>query len=147
MNMTNPERPQHAWFALANTERCRLLRCSLTKQGTHHVDEYETIQNTLPQQEHTRPMTNAGMKHNIEDNERRFGNEIIAWMQKRVVQYEINRLVILAPPRMLGVLRMVPLGLLKGHVEEFKGHLMRLDPGELAEHPMVHELIRAAGKP
>ena len=36
---------------------------------------------------------------------------------------------------------MVPLGSLKGKVEELKGDLMRLNAGQLAEHPMVRELV------
>ena len=73
----------HAWFALTDAESCRLLCCSLTRQGKHHVDEYDAFENTLPEQEHVRPMTNSGMTHNVEDRQRRFGNEIVAWLQKK----------------------------------------------------------------
>ena len=52
-----------------------------------------------------------------------------------------DHLVIFAPPRMLGVLRMVPLGSLNGHVEELKGDLMRLSTGQLADHPMIHDMV------
>lgn len=131
----------HAWFALTDAESCRLLCCSLTRRGKHHIDEYDAMKNTLPEQEHARPMTNAGATHNVEDNERRFAGEIVAWLKKRTEQYAIDCLVIFAPPRMLGVLRMVPLGSLKGHVEELKGDLMRLNAGQLADHPMVRELV------
>jgi protein required for attachment to host cells len=131
----------HAWFALADAKSCRLLCCSLTRRGKHHIDEYDAMKNTLPEQEHARPMTNAGAKHNVEDNERCFAGEIVVWLKKRTEQYAIDRLVIFAPPRMLGVLRMVPLGSLKGHVEELKGDLMRLNAGQLADHPMIRELV------
>jgi hypothetical protein len=43
---------------------------------------------------------------------------------------------------MLGVLRKSSSGLLAGHLEELKGNLMRVDPGQLAEHPMVRQLVR-----
>lgn len=141
MKKTNAERQNCAWFALTDAKTCRLLSYSLTRRGKHHVDEYDAFENTLPEQEHARPMTNAGTTHNVEDNERRFAGEIVAWLQKRADQYEIDRLVIFAPPRMLGVLRMAPLGSLKGHVEELKGDLMRLNAGQLADHPMVRELL------
>lgn len=131
----------HAWFALTDAASCRLLCCSLTRRGKHHIDEYDAFENTLPEQEHSRPMTNAGATHNVEDNERRFAGEIVTWLKKRTEQYQIDRLVIFAPPRMLGVLRMVPLGSLKGKVEELKGDLMRLKTGQLADHPMVRELV------
>lgn len=131
----------HAWFALTDAESCRLLCCSLTRQGKHHVDEYDAFENTLPEQEHMPPMTNAGMTRNVEDRQRRFGNEIVAWLQNKADQYDAHRLIIFAPPRMLGVLRMLPLGSLKGQVEELQGDLMRLNVGQLADHPMIRELL------
>ncbi len=141
MKMINTEQLKQAWFALTDAESCRLLSCSLTRRGKYHIEEYDTLANALPEQEHLRPMTGAGGTHHIEEKERRFGGEIVAWLQKKADQYEIDRLVIFAPPRMLGVLRMVPLGSLKGHVQELKGDLMRLNTSQLADHPMVRELL------
>jgi len=143
VSQTNVEQRNHAWFALADAEHCRLLCCRLTKQGTQHVDEYGAFENTLSEQEHKRPMSQDGMTHDVEEEERRFAGEIVAWLQERTKEHEIDHLVIFAPPRMLGVLRKVPPGLLKGQLEEFKGDLMRLEAGQLAEHPMVRELVRA----
>ena len=60
------EQQNHAWFTLADAEHCRLLRCRMTEQGTQHVDEYGALENTLPEQEHARPMTQGGAKHNVE---------------------------------------------------------------------------------
>lgn len=141
MRKTNGEQRGHAWFALADAESCRLLGCSMTRRGKHHVDEYDAFENTLPEQEHARPMTNAGATHNVEDKERRFAGEIVAWLQKKADQYHLDRLVIFAPPRMLGVLRKTPLGSLRGQIEELKGNLMRLNAGQLADHPLVRELV------
>lgn len=129
------------WFALADTEICRLLCCSLTRRGKYHVGEYDVLKNTLPQQEHSRPQTDAGTTHYQEDNERRFGGQIVEWLKNRVTHHEIDHLVIFAPPRILGILRKVPLGGLKEHVEELQGDLMRLSPGQLADHPMIRELL------
>lgn len=137
---SNVERGQ-AWFALADAESCRLLACSLTRRGKHHVREYDAMLNTLPEQEHIRPMTGGGTTHNVENKERCFGGEILAWLRSRADQYAIDRLVIFAPPRMLGVLRAVPLGTLKGHVEELEGNLMRLNAGQLAAHSRIRELL------
>jgi hypothetical protein len=36
---------------------------------------------------------------------------------------------------------MAPLGSLKGRVEEIRGDLMRLTPGQLAEHRVIRELM------
>lgn len=143
MKMTNTEQLKQAWFALTDAESCRLISCSLTRRSKFHIEEFDTLANAMPEQEHLRPMTGARGTHHIEEKECRFGSEIIAWLQKKADQYEIDRLVIFARPRMLGVLRMIPLGSLKGQVQELKGDLMRLNTGQLAVHPMVRELIAA----
>ena len=144
MNKTDAERRSHAWFALADAEHCRLLCCRLTRQGTQHVDEYGAFENTLPEAEHARPMTGDGMTHDIEEEERRFAHEIVEWLQENTKKHKIDRLVIFAPPRMLGVLRKASSGLLTGHLKELEGNLMRLDAGRLAQHPMVRDLVREA---
>jgi protein required for attachment to host cells len=117
----------------------------LTRRGKHHVEEHDSIKNVLPEQEHARPMTGGGMTHNVEETERRFAGEMVAWLLIKAAQHEVDHLVIFAPPRMLGVLRRVPLGALKGCVEEFKGDLMRLSVGQLADHPMVRKLVTLGG--
>ena len=143
MNKAHVERQDHAWFALADGEHCRLLCCRLTDQGTQHVDEQGRLENTLPEAEHARPMGQDGMTHDIEEEERRFGAQIVDWLRKKAEEHEIDHLSIFAPPRMLGVLRKASPGLLKGHLDELKGDLMRLHAGQLADHPMIHELVRA----
>jgi protein required for attachment to host cells len=114
----------------------------LTKRGTPHVEEHDALQNTFPEHEHLRPQTGDGMTHDVEERERRFAGEIVEWLQQNAKKHEIDRLVIFTPPRMLGVLRKASSGLLAGHLKELEGNLMRLDPGQLAEHPMVRELVR-----
>jgi protein required for attachment to host cells len=143
MDRANVEVRNHAWFALADAEHCRLLCCRLTRQGTQHVDEYGACENTFPQQEHKRPMTGGGTTHYVEEAERRFAGEIVEWLRGKVEEHEIDRLVIFAPARILGALRKAPPGLLKGHLAELKGDLMRLDAGQLAQHPMVRDLLLA----
>jgi len=144
MHKTKVEQQNYAWFALADAEHCRLLCCRLTRQGTQHVDEYGAFENTLPEAEHARPMTGDGMTHDIEEEERRFAHEIVEWLQEDAKKHAIDRLVIFAPPRMLGVLRKASSGLLAGHLKELEGNLMRLDAGQLAQHPMVRDLVREA---
>ena len=144
MHKTKVEQQNYAWFALADAEHCRLLCCRLTRQGTQHVDEYGAFENTLPEAEHARPMTGDGMTHDIEEEERRFGAQIVDWLRRKAEEHKIDRLVIFAPPRMLGVLRKASSGLLAGHVKELEGNLMRLDAGQLAQHPMVRDLVREA---
>lgn len=141
MFKTSVERRSHAWFALLDAEHCRLLCCRLTQQGTQHVDEYGTLDNTLPEQEHGRPMTQAGETHDVEENERRFAAEVAEWLQKQAGARELDRLTIFASPRMLGVLRHTSFGAMQAGMNQVQGDLMRLDPGQLAEHPMVRNMI------
>ena len=147
MSKTTVELQDYAWFALVDAEHCRLLSCHLTKRGTPHVDEHDALENTFPEHEHLRPQTGDGMTHDVEEKERRFAGEIVEWLQKRARQREIDRLVIFATSRMLGLLRKASSGLLKGHLEEVEGNLMRLEAGQLAEHPMVRKLVQAKEEP
>ncbi|HUU98714.1 MAG TPA: host attachment protein [Phycisphaerae bacterium] len=141
--------PDHIWFALADAQKCRLLRCHLTKQDTPHVDECDALDNELPEHEHGRPMALGGMTghsfaaphHDEEEAERRFAAQIVEWLQDRFAHYGIERLTVLAPPRLLGVLRKTPLGSLKGRIEEREGNLMRLQTDALSEHPLIHRLL------
>jgi len=144
MNKTENGRRHHAWFALADAEHCRLLCCRLTWRGTQHVDEYGAFEKTLPEQEHMRPMSEGGTTHYAEEEERRFAGEIVKWLRGKAEEHKIDHLVILAPPRMLGVLRKASSGLLEGHLEELDGNLMRLETGQLADHPMVRRLVKTA---
>ena len=142
MGKTNTERQDHAWFTLADAEHCRLLCCRLTEQGTPHVDEYDVLENTFPEHEHLRPQTGDGMTHDVEEKERRFAGQIVGWLKKRVDTHKIGRLVILATPRMLGVLRRFRPRLSNGVLQGLEGNLMRLEAGQLADHPMVRDLIQ-----
>ncbi|HSS65970.1 MAG TPA: host attachment protein [Gammaproteobacteria bacterium] len=146
MGKTNVELPDHAWFALADAENCRLLCCRLTEQGTPHVDEYEAIENAYPERERMRPQTGDGITQDVEERERRFAGKIVENLQENVKKHEIDHLVIFAPPRMLGALRKASSGLLPGHLQEFEGNLMRLDAGQLAEHPMVRDVVRGTNE-
>ena len=144
MEKTHTGKRTSAWFALADAEHCRLLCCRLTWRGTQHVDEYGSFENTLPQQEHMRPASQSGTTHYVEEEERRFAGEIVKWLRGKAEEHKIDDLVILAPPRMLGALRKASSGLLEGHLEELDGNLMRLEAGQLADHPIVRRLVTAA---
>ncbi len=88
-----------------------------------------------------RPMSQGGMTHDIEEEERRFAHQIVEWLQENAKAHEIDHLVIFTSPRMLGELRKTSSGLLTGHLKELEGNLMRLDAGQLAEHRMVRDLL------
>ena len=143
MQQTNMERRNFAWFALADAEQCRLLCCRLTQQGTQHVEERGVLENTLPEHEHTRSMPQGGAKHDVEEKERRFAAETADWLTKKAAEHEMTRLVVFAPPRMLGLLRKASFSAINSHLEEVRGDLMGLKPGQLADHPLVRDLVRA----
>jgi protein required for attachment to host cells len=142
MGKTKVERRNHAWFALADAEHCRLLCCRLADQGTQHVDAYDALESTFPEREPLRPQPGDGMTHDAEEKERRFAGQIVGWLKKRVDTHEIGRLVILATPRMLGVLRRFRPRLSNGLLQGLEGNLMRLEAGQLADHPMVRDLVK-----
>jgi protein required for attachment to host cells len=146
MGKTNAEPPDHAWFALADAEHCRLLCCRLTEQGTQHIDEYDALENKFPEREHLRPQTGDGMTHDVEEKERRFAGMIVERLQENAKKHEIDRLVIFATPGMLGALRKVSSQLLAGHLLELEGNLMRLRAGQLAKHPMIRDLVRGTNE-
>ena len=141
MAHTTPDQRVQVWFALATAEACRLLHGTLTDQGTPHVIEDDAIKNTFPDSQHMRPITDNGAPRHEEDRERRFASKIISWLQRRAEHLEFSRLVILAPPHMLGVLRAVPLGSLKWDVEGTRSNLMPLNSGELAKHSAIRKLL------
>jgi protein required for attachment to host cells len=134
---------KQAWFALADAEHCRLLCGRRTRQGTLHVEEFEALENTFPEREHQRPQTGGGMTHDVEERVRRFAGMIVEKLQDNIKHHGIDHLVILAPPRMLGILRKESSGLLAERLEEIEGNLMRLKAGQLAEHPMICDMVRA----
>ena len=135
----------NAWFALSDTDSCRLLCCGMTRRGKYHVEEYETLVNTLPEQEHQRPMTNAGAKHNAENKERRFADEIVSSLEKNAKERDIGALTIFATARMLGLLQTAITERLSGLFNAIEGNLMHLKVYQLADHPMVRELARSMG--
>lgn len=141
MSKKTVDRQDHTWFALADAEHCRLLCCHRTKRSTPHVSEHGALENTFPEHEHLRPQTGDGMTHDIEEKERRFAGEIVKWIREQAKQREIDRLVVFATSRMLGLLRKARIGLSSGQLEELEGNLMRLEAGQLAEHPMVRVLM------
>lgn len=136
------ERRNHAWFALVDADRCRLLCCRLTQEGILRVVEYCTLENTPPEGCDVTLLPQAGQTHRDEENEGRFITGISHWLQNKTVSHELDRLAIFAAPQMLGRLQNTPFGVIQGRKEEIRGDLMQLSTDQLAEHPLVRELVR-----
>ncbi len=109
---TNVEAQNQAWFALADAEHCLLLCCRLTRQGAEHVKQYGVLENMLPEQGRLRPRTGTGTTHYVEEDERRFADQVVEWLRDRAEEHKIDRLIIFAPLRILEVLRQATPGLL-----------------------------------
>lgn len=83
----------------------------------------------------------AATHHDEEEAEKRFAAQIVEWLRERRAHYGIERLTVLAPPRLLGVLRKTSLGSLKGRIDVREGNLMHFEPDALSEHPLVRRLL------
>ena len=138
-----------AWVLLADGRHGRLVCCGVTPQGRCHVDECDSIQNDWPGHDHPRSSPlwkGTGVSYGIEDDEvreptRRFSRQVVAWLHCKMAEYEIEQVVILAPPHFLGVLRDEPSADLAGKAIERKGELMNVPTSELAKHPTIRELV------
>lgn len=146
--MSKKNHQRFAWCALVDTERCRLLRCDLTKQGTHRVREITGFENRWPKHRRGRPMALGGMTgdsyaaphHYVGERVRRFAEDVINRLEVECRERRVKRLTLIAPPRFMGELRKLcdPRdGLFGLH----KGELMQFSTAALASHPVIQGLI------
>ena len=137
------------WFLVADAGRGRLMECSRNLPGRIHVEEHDAIENEEEEHEHTRPSPRTGKSgntyasggHENAYQRRRFAKEVVAWIEKKVDQFEIETLTLIAAPRFLGELRKLYSPVLEGRVSEQQGDLTRLTTGSLARHPTVVDLL------
>jgi len=136
------------WVVLADTRQCRLLRCGLTRRGRCHVEECDLIQHTWPGHEHNRPSPRRGKNgesYATEGNEAqeelsRFARQAAHWLEGKI-NGGMSRVVVFAPPRFLGVLRMVQPDYLAERLEERKGEMVHLRIQDLSKHSAIRELV------
>ena len=131
-----------AWFALTDTDSCRLLCCGMTRRGKYQVEEYETLVNTLRANQ---TLANGDMTQDVEDKVRRFAGEIMLWLETKVKEHKIGAMPIFAAPHMRGVLMTARTHDMGGLLGELEGNLMHLKARQLADHPMIRELVRSMG--
>lgn len=142
------------WVLVADARHGGLLCCGLTSQDRCHVEECDSIQNDWPGHDHPRsgPLwKGTGVSYGIEDDEvrepmSRFGRQVVAWLNHKMAEYEIERIIIFAPPRFLGVLRNEQSTDLAGRAIEHKGELVNVPTSELAKHPAIRELVGLDGR-
>ncbi len=137
-----------AWFALVDTERCRLLQCDLTKQGTHRVREVSAFENRWPKHRRGRPMALGGMTgnsyasphHYVGERVRRFAADVISLLEAECKKRQVERLTLIAPPRFMGELRK-RYDQQNERFELREGELMQFSTAALAGHPVIQSLI------
>jgi protein required for attachment to host cells len=146
-----PDKPRDgAWFALVDTEGCRLLKCDLTRRGTHRVREVATFENRWPKHRRGRPMALGGMTgdsyasphHHTAERIRRCAQGVVKQLRAECKQRRIVSLTIIAPPRLLGELRKLCESQ-NGDFALCEGELMQFSTAALAVHPVIRGLVGA----
>lgn len=146
--MSKKDHQRYVWFALVDTERCRLLQCDLTKQGTHRVREVTAFENRWPKHEHGRPTALGGMTgssyaaphHYVGERVRRFADDVVSLLEAECKKRQVERLTLVAPPRFMGELRKLQ-DSQHARFELREGEFMQFSTLALAEHPVIQSLI------
>ena len=137
------------WLLLADRRQGRLLCCSVTRHGRCHVEEYDTLQSDSPAKEHevSSPIRKQGsITYGIEDRGdmeeiKHFVRQLNEWLPRVIQKHSIEDLVVIASSRVLGELRTMLEPEVKRHCDLKKGVWIHLSIRELAEHPVVRELV------
>lgn len=141
----------------ADGSRARLLRGSLEWPGRLELEEIETLASAWEGfHEPGRPvlvpsgggqfrvihLKSANAAGGEEELARRFAREVAAWMHERASEDPARRMVVLAAPRFLGLLR-DELGPVGDGIALYRGEFTRLRANEVAAHPTVRALVGA----
>ncbi len=139
-----PDAQLTIWVCLADTARARLLRCMANPSGSHAVQQCSRIENVWAARNgfHSSPRRgwvqgSADAQRVPAESSRRFAREVVYWLHQLIHSEGISRLVLIAPPHFLGVLRGRRPALLAEHIEERCGDLTHLTPAELSRHPVL----------
>ncbi len=138
------------WFALVDAERCRLLRCDFTRQGTHHVQEIRAFENCWPRYSISKSMAFGGKTgpayasphHYVGKHLQRFASDTVNRLRAECTKHLIRKLTIIAPPQLVGELRRSS----DQPDEQFalqEGELMQFSTAALAVHALIRSLVDA----
>jgi len=138
-----------ACFALADAQQAKLFRCATTPTGHCHVEQESATAYETEGHEHGRPTplaaktghSYAPSHHDAEEDERRFAQQVVHWLERETGERGVERLTVFTPPHMLGRLRKVVTDALRDRLEFEEGELINLSADELHEHPAVLRLI------
>ncbi len=147
MNMIPGEGP--ILLIVADHHHARLLTCTRLRTGRIHVDLLSKLGEQWKQENHERQASRSGplghsfenIGHTHEERIHRFAKEIAAWLVQEIPKQKFERLVLLAEPGVLGVLRReAPASLRKNWIEHAID-LGGLSEGELAKRPELAALL------
>ena len=137
------------WLLLTDIRQGRLIQCSVTKHDRCHMEEFDTLLNDLPKHKqdvssttrNRRNETNGIDGRGDEEDIKHFVRQLNEWLPGVMREHKIEKLVVVAPSRLLGELRETLAHELKPHCELRQGEWIHLSIRELAEHPAVHKLV------
>ena len=146
--MSNETLQECSWFALVDTERCRLLRCERTEWGGQYFREVKVLENWWPK--HGRralgriTRNNYGSQHDhAGERVRRFANDVIDRLEAECRERLVERMTIIATPRLTGELRSLR-HFQKGLFELRESELTQFSTTALADHRLIRILIAKA---
>lgn len=143
--MSNETLQECAWFALVDTERCRLLRCERTEWGGQHFREVSVFENWWSK--HGRRVlgrithNGCGSQHDYAgERVRRFANDVIDRLEAECRERLAKRMTIIATPRLMGELRSLCHSQ-NGLFELRESELTQFSASTLADHRLIRILI------
>lgn len=151
MNMTGSKQ-QAVWVCLVDDRQARLLRGQrLDLRGSErlHLDLVASHPNPFEEREHDVrvPQTgkeghsDADRKHRRAEFQLRWARDLGRWLGGVVEEHRLERVHVFVPPGLLGSLRRECDPNVRGRLDELRGDLARLGPGELARHPSITALF------
>jgi protein required for attachment to host cells len=142
-----PIRTEH-WIATIDEGGGRLLCCRRTAGGRWNVVEKSTISNEhSAQHDHHRPAMLgrapggrpqlAAHARETEEDRRRFANQAAVWLMDAASDFDLEKVDIFAPGRMLHDLRDEWTPARRDTMIDHEGELTNIPVAELAKHPAI----------
>jgi len=137
------------WICTADARGAKLLRCGVAPPGRCHVELADSLVYETHPHNHDRTNPVAGRRdrisrpqgHESENQLHQIAKQLTAWLERNVNDRRLERVVVFAPPKLLGVLRKTYPPALNSRLRAREADLAHLDAHALAHHPTVRQLI------
>ena len=135
--------PAATWILLADLRRARLIEADVSAQGSLQLTEKDSLQSDWTGFEHGRPSPLSGrgdQAYASEEPEKleelhHFGRSLARWIEKKIQHLPAEPLRVIAPARLLGVLRKLVPQHLHRRLKLSEAELAHLSLGQLSQHP------------